>query len=146
VPDRLRQVHIFAGLNDAALRFLASRAEKLGFPPWSVVLSEAEVGNQFYAIASGAVRVVKRFGRVDEVELARLGPGESFGEMCVVEPQPRSATIQTCEAAVLFRLAPADFYELFKAMPTQYSVLMLNIARDLARRLRRLDEVFAASQ
>jgi CRP/FNR family cyclic AMP-dependent transcriptional regulator len=144
VNDALKNVTIFAGLDDSALTLLMERAERITVPTGAVVVREGEPGNQFYLIASGAVRVCKRFDRSDEVELAHLKAGDFFGEMCILETLARSATVQSVADTVLFILTPMAFHDLFKAMPAQHSILLLNIARDLSRRLRRLDEIFAA--
>jgi hypothetical protein len=61
------------------------------FPAGAVVFEEGDPGSRMYVIHSGEVRIVKRVG-AREVELARLGPGEAFGEMALLERQPRSAT------------------------------------------------------
>ena len=83
-------------------------------------------------------------GKTDEVELAKLGERDFFGEMCILETLPRSATVQAVVDTTLYSLTAMTFYHLYQAMPGQYSILLLNIARDLSRRLRHLDEVFAA--
>jgi CRP-like cAMP-binding protein len=97
-------------------------------------------------IVSGSVRICKRFGRTDQVELARLNPGDFFGEMCILETLPRAATVQAVAETSLYALPSLAFYDLFRADAAQYSILILNIARDVSRRLRRLDEIFAAQQ
>jgi CRP-like cAMP-binding protein len=96
-----------------------------------------------FVIAEGSVRVWKDFER-DPVELVTLGPKDFFGEMCILEPMPRVATVQAVTAAKLFALPAGAFHHLYKTLPSQYGILLLNIARDLSRRLRRLDEMFAA--
>jgi CRP-like cAMP-binding protein len=65
--------------------------------------------------------------------------------MCILETLPRAATVRAFEATSLDALSSMAFYELYRAMPEQYSILVLNIARDLSRRLRRLDEIYAAT-
>jgi len=142
----LKNVTIFAGLDDSALARLTARARQTSVPSGGVILREGEPGNQLYLIASGAVRVCKRFDRSDEVELAQLKAGDFFGEMCILETLPREAPVQAVSELTLFQLPSVAFYELFQARPDQYSILILNIARDVSRRLRRLDEIFAACQ
>src|SRR2546426_10389828 len=146
VDDALKNVTIFADLDEPARTLLREHAERITVSAGGVVVREGEPGNQFYLIASGAVRVCKRFDRSDEVELARLKAGDFFGEMCILETLPRSATVQAVNDPGLFALTPTAFQDLFEAMPAQYSILLLNMARDLSRRLRRLDEIFAARQ
>ncbi len=64
--------------------------------------------------------------------------------MCLLETLPRVATVQAISASVLLRLSAMAFLDLYEAQPEQHSILILNLARDLSRRLRRLDEAFAA--
>ncbi len=118
--------------------------QPLSFPPEAIVLREGDVGNRFFIIGNGKVRVCKKTGHPDEVELAVIGPNEFFGEMCILETLPRTATVQTLEATTLYSLSSLDFLHLYEAMPEEYGILVLNIARDLSRRLRRLDTRFAA--
>ena len=140
----LRKITIFAGLEDPALSLLMSRARQTTAPADGVIVREGEPGNQLYLIVSGSVRICKRFGRTDQVELARLNPGDFFGEMCILETLPRAATVQAVAETSLYALPSLAFYDLFRADAAQYSILILNIARDVSRRLRRLDEIFAA--
>jgi CRP-like cAMP-binding protein len=113
-------------------------------PADGVIVREGEPGNQLFLIVSGSVRVCKRFGQPDQVELAQLNTGDFFGEMCILETLPRAATVQSVSQTTLSALPSLAFYDLFRANPEQYSILILNIARDVSRRLRRLDEIFAA--
>lgn len=139
----VKTVPIFAGLSDAALELLMERARLSSGAPGAVIVREGEVGNRMFLIAAGSVRVCKRYGQPDELELARLKNGDFFGEMCILETLPRSATVYALSPTTLYSLSSMDFYYLYQAMPDQYSLLVLNIARDLSRRLRHLDEAFA---
>jgi CRP-like cAMP-binding protein len=97
-----------------------------------------------YVIESGQVCILKGFGTPAPVTLAALGPGEFFGEMCILEPMPRCATGQAATKVSVISIASSAFHHLYQKMPKQHSILLLNIARDLSRRLRHLDELFAA--
>ena len=140
----IQGVPIFGGLSPEALEVLTSRGKQISDPAGAVILREGESSRTFYLIGEGAVRVCKNFGCPDEVELSRLGRGEFFGEMCILETLPRSATVQTVNDSVFFTLSSMDFLHLYHEMPKEYGILVLNLARDLSRRLRHLDEVFAA--
>jgi len=140
----LQEVPIFAGLEMAALELLLQQSKRQEYPAGAIVVRAGETGNVLYLIGSGAVRVCKNFGEPNQVELVTLGPRDVFGEMCILETLPRSATVETVAPSTLFTLSSAAFHHLYKSMPDQYSILVLNIARDLSRRLRRLDEMFSA--
>ena|SRR6476660_2617119 len=147
MPDQvpcLRKSPILAGLDDAAIAFLAQRAVHERAPVGTVVLREGEPGNRFFLLAEGSVRICKQFGDPDEVELVQIHAGDFFGEMCILETLPRSATVQAVTDIAYCTLNSLVFYHLYEKMPAQYGILLLNIARDLSRRLRRLDEAFAA--
>ena len=64
--------------------------------------------------------------------------------MCVVDPVPRAATVRTLSPVQAIEINSATLHHLFQKMPDQYAIVLLNLARDLARRLRTLDETFAA--
>jgi CRP-like cAMP-binding protein len=140
----LQNVPILAGLSEAALALLWEHAVESKAAAASVIVREGEPGNRFFLVGEGSLRVCKYFGQPNEVELARLGTGDFFGEMCILETLPRAATVQAVADTTLYGLTSLAFYHLYQAMPAQHSILAVNIARDLSRRLRHLDEVFAA--
>jgi len=144
VKSLLCNVPIFAGLEDEALEILLEHAERVAVPDGEVVASEGEVNNCMYVIETGKVCIMKNCPGRGAVELAVLGPGEFFGEMCILEAQPRSATAIAAGQVTVVRIASPAFYHLYQRIPKQHSILLLNMARDLSRRLRRLDEIFAA--
>jgi CRP/FNR family cyclic AMP-dependent transcriptional regulator len=67
-----------------------------------------------------------------------------MGEMSIIEPVTRSAAVRAVEETFLFALRGLDLYHLFQKQPDQYALVILNIARDLSRRLRSLDERYSA--
>ena len=140
----LQRVSIFAGLDEGALALLTAKAEEIAAPKDTVIVAEGESGNKLFLIGSGSIRIWKQFGKPDAVMLATLGPGDFFGEMCILETLPRSATAQAAEDSRLFRISSMAFLHLYEQKPSAYGILVLNIARDLSRRLRRLDDAFAA--
>lgn len=140
----LENVPIFAGLHTQALELLLEHTKEQDYPQGDVIVREGEKSNSMFVIASGSVKVCKDFGAPDEIVLATLGPKDFFGEMCIVDTLPRCATIQANEPSTIFGISSMAFYSLYKTMPSQHSVLVLNIARDLSRRLRNLDAIFAA--
>lgn len=140
----LENVPIFAGLDSDALHLLLEHTKEEEHPEGGLIVREGEKSNSMFVIASGKVRVCKNFGAPEEIELATLGPKEFFGEMCIVDTLPRCATIQAREPSTVFSISSMAFYRLYKTMPAQHSILVLNIARDLSRRLRNLDALFAA--
>ncbi len=138
------QVPLFAGLGEPALNLLSAKARPQVFAAREAILREGEPGNRLYILARGSVRIVKGLGQPEEFHLATLQARDFFGEMCMLETLPRAASVVGAEPGELLSLASSAFYELYKTMPDQYGILILNLARDLSRRLRHVDEQFAA--
>ena len=140
----LQGVPIFAGLDDQALALLLERAERTVLPPGGVIVREGDNGNKLYVIDSGSVRVLKNFGLPNQVELTTMNAKDFFGEMCILDTLPRTATVVAIPETTIVSISCASFHHLYQQLPRQYGILLLNIARDLSRRLRHLDEVFAS--
>lgn len=125
-----QRVMVFAGIDESALQTLLARAEHYPLKAGQTVFEEGEIGSAFYVVLSGQVGVHKeRLGRV--VELARLGPGECFGEMALVRNDIRSASVVALEDTLAVRLDRA----LLDADPLSAHYIYRNIARVLAARL-----------
>lgn len=142
--DALSATPVLVGLNDAALELLAREGIVRDFVPGDAIVREGEEGHSLFIMAEGDVEVIKNQGGVHEAKLATLRSRTFFGEMCVVDPVPRAATVVALTNVKAIEIKAATLYHLFQQMPAQYSVVILNLARDMARRLRSLDEAFAA--
>jgi CRP/FNR family cyclic AMP-dependent transcriptional regulator len=142
--DFLGSIPIFAGLNAGALSEIASAVEEATFRTGDIIVREGEAGNRMFIIFSGRVEVVKNLAQTHETILAVLRPKDFLGEMSIIECVARSASVRAVEDTSLFALKGTDLYRLFKRYPDQYAIVILNIARDLSRRLRAIDERFSA--
>ncbi len=131
-----------AGLDSEALRYLSGMAQEERHAAGAVIVGEGESGNRMFFISQGQVAVIKGLGSAAPVTLAQFGSGQFFGEMSLVESVVRSASVVAVEEVVVCSLKGTDFHRLYRHRPDQYGIVMLNIARDLARRLRALDEKF----
>jgi len=101
------------------------------FPAGAVVFEEGDPGSRLYVIVSGQVRIVKRTGG-RAVTLARLGAGEFFGEMALLDRQPRSASAVVEEPARLLELDEAAF----ERIVADRGEVALRILKKLSKRLR----------
>jgi CRP/FNR family transcriptional regulator, cyclic AMP receptor protein len=140
----LQAIPIFAGLTPSAINEIASAVEEAVFQKDDVIVREGEPGNRMFIIGEGSVEIVKNMGRPRETVLAILLPRDFLGEMSIIDSVARSASVRAAEETTLFALRGIDLYHLFQKHPDQYAIVILNIARDISRRLRVLDERFAA--
>src|SRR5215831_20934216 len=113
------------------------------FPRGAIVCSEGERGRSMYVVASGEVEVRRANSSGTQIPIVRLGPGEFFGEMTLVEIQPRAATVVVTEPATLYAMTNRDLYTLYLEDQSAYILVLQNICRQLARRLRKADACIA---
>jgi CRP-like cAMP-binding protein len=101
------------------------------FQAGAVVFEEGDPGSRMYVIQAGAVRIVKRVG-ARELTLAHLGPGEAFGEMALLEGQPRSATAVVEAPSRILEIDEDAFADLVR----RNGEIALRLLRRLSARLR----------
>jgi len=142
--DFLESIPIFAGLNAAALSEIANAVEEAAFRAGDIIVREGEAGNRMFIVYSGRLEVIKNLAQARETQLAVLRSKDFLGEMSIIECVARSASVRAIEDTFLFSLKGTDLYRLFQVHPDQYAIVILNIARDLSRRLRAIDEKFSA--
>src|SRR5215510_1144485 len=133
----------FGGLTDASLDLLISMLVERCFDLGASIVAEGEPGRSMYIVHSGELAVSKigESGRV--IAMARLEPGDFFGEMTLIEPQNRSATVVAETPTVLYELTARNLYTYYKTDIHAYVIVMQNINRELCRRLRRADNRIA---
>jgi CRP-like cAMP-binding protein len=110
---------------------IAARMVEVEFPKDHVIARQGEVGTGFFLVASGAARVVR-----DGTTIARIGPGDFFGELSVLDGRPRVAQVVADGPTVCLALASWDFEAVIRDEPA----VALAVLRVLAGRLRELTE------
>jgi CRP-like cAMP-binding protein len=125
----LRGVSIFAGTPDEVLAQLAPLLDEVEVPARQTVINKGDIGTCMYIIAEGRLRVRDRDRVINEIV-----EGEVFGEMAVLDPAPRSASVTALEDARLLHLDQEPFYELM----ADHVEVAQGVIQVLARRLRAL--------
>jgi CRP-like cAMP-binding protein len=143
VEEVLEGVPIFAGLDEEALEVLLAGARRAEAQPGEIIVREGDSSNEMFVIGEGKVRVWKHHGTPEQAELAVLERKDFFGEMCMLETLPRAATVEALTACQFVIVKSSAFYRLYQARPDQHAILILNLARDLSRRIRALHRRFA---
>jgi len=133
----------FGGLSDASLDLLISMLVAHRFDVDATVVEEGEPGRSMYVVQSGELVVSKRGESGRMIRLRRLGPGDFFGEMTLIEVQNRSATVVAENPTILYELTAGNLYRYYKADIYAYAMVMQNINRELCRRLRSADHRIA---
>jgi CRP-like cAMP-binding protein len=122
---------LFKGIEADGLAALAERSTAVDFPAGHVIARQGEIGTGFFVIVDGGVRVVR-----DGAVVARLGPGEFFGELSVLDRMPRNATVAAERPTSCLALASWDFEKVLLDQPA----LALAILRGVASRLREVTD------
>src|ERR1051325_10674068 len=128
----LRSAPLFAQVPEADLRALAQLVRERTHPRGSLILTQGDPGEALFLIRSGQVKVsvVAEDGR--EVILSVLGPGSFFGEMALVDDEPRSAHVIAMEESNLLMLRREDFQTRLRSSPELSIALLRELSRSSA--------------
>lgn len=132
----LPTIALFGGLEEPTLRRVIAMMKEHRLERGVVVCKQGDSGKDMFVVRSGEVAVVRERESGRRVKMVRLGPGEFFGEMTLIDPQKRSATIVVEEPALLFALGNRDLYRLFQEDVNGYVMILQNLCREMSRRLR----------
>lgn len=134
--QRLRSIPLFTQLNEAEVTRITEVARERTYPKNSVILFEDDPGDALYVVLTGEVKVVLIGEDGREVILSILRAGDFFGEMSLIDDQPRSAHVIATEDSNLLVLRRDEFRQCLKDTPR----IALGLLQALSRRLRRADD------
>ena len=128
--ERLSSVSLFRALSRKELETLARAADAVEVPAGANLVEEGATGREFFIVLSGEVSV-----RAGGQEVAVLKEGEWFGELAIIDPAPRDATVTALSPCELLVIDARRFGPLLEEVP----VLARKILVGMARRLREAD-------
>jgi CRP-like cAMP-binding protein len=131
--DELALVALFAGLDAGALDELGRRAFVRKLARGQILFSEGEPSDHLFLVRSGRLRVFVASPRGDELVLSVVGPGETLGELSVLDRQPRSATVEALDAAELVAVPGDDVRALLQSRPEALHEVALALAAGMRR-------------
>jgi len=133
--DALSKVPLFGALSQRQLDLIAKEADEVEVEAGRVLAHQGGLGREFLLIAEGKARVER-----DGTVLARLGPGDFFGEMSLIDGKPRSASVIADAPMVLLVVHASSFATLLDTVPA----LRRKVLATLCERLRAADAALAA--
>jgi len=131
----LKAVPLFASFPDEPLRMLTSVVTRRSAARSTTIMAAGDATDSLYIVLSGRLKVMMSDADGKEVILSILGPGEFFGEMGLIDDEPRSATVITIEPCELLAINKRDFK---KSLAENFEMTMA-VMRGLVRRLREAD-------
>lgn len=139
----LSSLSMCAGLRPEAMARIARASRRVDLGEDQMLFREGEPAKEMAVVLSGKLEVMKRADSGMDVCIAMLGPGDVVGEMSLFDIQPRSADVWARAPVSVVLLQHGFLAELYREDPQSYTLLVLNIAREISIRLRRLDAVMA---
>lgn len=138
--ETLSNVTIFSGFSSEELKRLCNNCSLYEARIGEVILEENTPATEILILLTGLVTIVLNLNE-DPIEIMEFGPGSCIGEASVIGIQTHSASAVVIKDAKLMVLPRQVLMDLFEEDKALFSLLILNIARELARRLHHTDEV-----
>jgi CRP-like cAMP-binding protein len=137
----LKHNYLFRGLPERALEKIAALASRRGYPKGTVVFSQGDQGDALYGVASGRIRISASASGGREVFLNIMEPGDTFGEIAVMDGLPRTANAVAVDDSMLIQIQRSDFVPFLETHPK----LALHLLRLMCERLRWTSELVEES-
>ena len=138
-PTLLERHPLLVHLSPDQLERVARAGEVESYNPAETIVVEGSLGDALFLILSGQVAVHR-----GAQTFATLSAGEFFGEMSLVEPAPRSATVTAMSATFAFRLPHDALRTMISEEPNAASVLLVQVVKTLSERLRRANQMLSS--
>jgi len=140
----LARTPIFAGLPERIIELIASSVRTVELATGELLLREGDPARSMFVVRTGEIEIFKHSKAGAEQQLAILSPGDCLGEMSLIDIQPRSASARARGAAKVHVLELAELAKLYSSDIEAYALLILNISREISRRLRCADELIVS--
>ncbi len=132
IVDRLKEISFFSRIPESDLREIAGIIAEKSYRKGAVIIEEHTRAERFFIIYRGKIEITKRFEGDEEFVLSVQSDGDFFGEMALLDSQPRSATARALEPTTVMEISRGDFETLLSKAPT----LAFRIMKELSTRLR----------
>jgi CRP/FNR family cyclic AMP-dependent transcriptional regulator len=137
--EMLQRMPIFGGIGEDTLEFLLRLSAIIAVRSGEYFFRETDMGDSLFVLETGKVAVMKSW-KGDEHLLRELGKGDCFGEMAVMDLFPRSASVLALEDCTAIQISVANLYQIYEKDIEQFTMIQMNMGREVSRRLRTADE------
>lgn len=146
--DFLSKHSMFGGLVEDELLLIKKFLTEREVPAHTTLLKQGEPNNSVHFIVEGEVAIVRQSetNKKQSRIITTLQSGDSFGEMELIDIQSCAASVITTSATKIITLSNRDLYKISLQNLKTYTMLILNLARDISRRLRSADEMLALAK
>ncbi len=135
----LQEMPLFGGMSTRGLELLVAHAAHIELPAGKCFFHEGEAAQSMFVLEQGRVSVRKEW-KGSDILLRELSRGDCFGEMALIDYTPRSATVCALEPCVAIEITADALLKLYETDLEQFAIIQMNIAREISRRLRNLEQ------
>jgi len=132
----LQRYSLFGGLLEDQIDLIIPLMEKNNYAPGDVIITEGTPNDKVFFIVEGKVSIMKE-GKV----IYDMTRGDTFGEMEVLDVMPSAATVRADTDVTVMSMTNKSLREIYKNDIKSYALLLMNLARDISRRLRAANEI-----
>ncbi|GMR09143.1 MAG: hypothetical protein BMS9Abin26_2157 [Gammaproteobacteria bacterium] len=136
ISDSIRNIPLFSGLSEEALEGIIKLATRRTFPKHAVIINEGDETDSLYLISSGKVKVILSDEDGKEIIISILNAGDFFGELSLIDEEPRSACVVTMDACQFSIITKPNFTRFLHDNPE----VTTNLLKVLSKRLRAANE------
>jgi len=140
IPDLLRGCPLFKELYDKELEKIVRHCSVYNFKKDDLIVQEGEEGDAIFVILEGDAKVQKTIAG-GTIQIQPLSRGDVFGEMVLLDERIRSADVLAVTNCAILELKYGSVFQLFKKEPRIFGILILNLSRLLAQRLRGSNQI-----
>ena len=137
----LQKYALFGGLTKDQIESVIPHLRQHEYNEGEVIIKEGDLNDKIYFLLEGQVSVLK-----GDTLLTKFGIGDNFGEVEVLDVMPAVASIKALSKITAMSVSNKELREIYKMDINIFSLIIMNLARDLSRRLRRMDEKLAAAE
>lgn len=136
---------LFGGISDSDIAIVEAQLKQEQFASGDYLFRQGEPGDRLLLICRGSVEVLDEEGHATPVQLAVRGVGNSIGEMALIDIQSRSASVRALESVSAVSLSCQSLLSIYQSTPELFTQIIVNIAREISRRLRCMDALLSSA-
>jgi CRP-like cAMP-binding protein len=134
-PQVLQKYSLFGGLTEDQIKSILPNMLNETYNPDEFIITEGKPNDKIYFLIEGQVAVIK-----GDIVLSKFSEGEAFGEMEVLDVMPAAASVKALTPVTLMSVSNQALRKIYRIDIAAFSLIIMNLARDLSRRLRKMDD------
>lgn len=137
--ELLQNMPLFGGMTKETLELIVDASDIIPIKKGEYAFRENDTGNTMFVVVQGNMAVLKKHN--DKIyKLAEYGLGECFGVMEALNPSRRFYSVYALEESAAIKISSSDMLSLYHANLEQYTLMQMNMGREICRRMRRVEE------